>query len=104
MKVVDFLKSNVGLVLSLIALSSSAVGGVMWVDGRYAKASAVEELEERVTLAELKDQLRTATEEYFFLRQQARKYPDDQEIQDELEDAKELVDSLKKQIEENTSN
>jgi hypothetical protein len=96
----ETLRSNILLITAAIGLTGSAAGGLAWVDSRYAKADDVTELENRVELNELKDQLRTALEEYHWLRQQARKYPDDQDILDERDEAKDVVDDLKNRIKE----
>lgn len=58
----------------------------------------VEKLEDRLTLNELKDLLKDALDEMYYWRKQARKYPDDIEIADKLEDAEENVKDLKERI------
>lgn len=97
----EFLSSTRNMILAIttiLGFIGTLAGGVFWVDDRYAKASEVEQLEERLTLAELKDQLRLALEEYHFLKSQSRKYPDDEDIKEELAEAKETVKDLKDQI------
>jgi hypothetical protein len=88
--------------IAMFTISAGALGtayaGVNWVDSRYAKAEQVVSLDKKLMLVELRQQLRTALEEYYFLRQQARKYPQDLDIQRELEDAKEAVDLIKEKI------
>lgn len=89
----------------LLFTTSAAAGGVLWggvswVDKRYAKTETVEKIEKKLDLNELNDQLRTAREELFFWRQQARKYPEDTEVEDALKEAEEQVESIKKKIEE----
>lgn len=85
-------------ITSILGFIGTISAGIFWVDDRYAKADVVEQLEERLTLSELNDQLRAAQEELFFLRSQARKYPDDLDIADQLEEAKEAVKTLKERI------
>lgn len=86
------------LFTTVVTVASTVVGGVIWIDSRYAHAEELQTLEERVELNELKDQLRNALDELHFWRQQARKYPDDEEVQDEVDTAKELVDEIKEKI------
>ena len=100
-KVKEFLSNTRNVILAIttiLGFIGTLAGGVFWVDDRYAKAADVAEIEQRLTLAELKDQLRLAQEEYHFLKSQSRKYPDDEDLKDELADAKEVVDDLKDKI------
>ena len=68
------------------------------MDERFAHAKDVQQLEKRVSIAELKTSLRTAIEEMYFLRDQNRKYPNDEEIKERLVEAKDHVKELKEQI------
>ena len=86
------IKAIIGVVTAVVGLVGMAATGIFWVDDRYAKTPEFVELKNEVTLIELKEQLREAQQEYFFLRKQARVNPDDEELQKELEDAKEVVD------------
>lgn len=92
------IRNNIVAITAILGFLGTIGGGITWIDNRYAYADQVRELEGRITLAELKDQLRRAQEEYYFLKKQSRKYPDDQEIKDELVEAKEAVDNLKEKI------
>ena len=96
----DKFKGYLSLFTAVVAVLGTVFGGLTWVDSRYAKASEVKELEKRVSLNELKAQLRAAQEELNFWRQQARKYPDDLDVKDSLKEAEETVKELKKKIEE----
>lgn len=87
-------------VAAVIGLAGTVVGGVMYVDDRYAKAEELVEVKNDVSLIELKDQLRVAQEELFFLKRQARKYPEDEAILEELADITAVVKDLKEAIKE----
>lgn len=96
---------NIALtVTALIAAGSGLVGISSYFDNRYAIAAEVdkkiEKVENRLTLAELKQLHRTAQEEVFFYRDQARKYPEDEELKLKLKEAEETAIDLKKQIKE----
>jgi hypothetical protein len=94
------LKSNLSIFTAVAAVLGPSFGALNWVDNRYAKASQVNALELRVSINELKAQLRAAQEELIFWRQQARKYPDDADVKDSLKEAEESVTDLKKKLEE----
>jgi hypothetical protein len=98
-KKADSIRSLVITVSAILALLGTVLGGYTYIDDRYALAETVDKLEERLTLSELKDSLRLALDELFFLKSQARKYPDDEEIKDQLKAVQERVDDLKRQIE-----
>ena len=96
---------NVALtVTALLAAGSGLVGINSHFDSRYAMAAEVEKkieaVENRLTLAELKQLYRTAQEEVFFYRDQVRKYPVDLDLKLKLKEAEETVTDLKKQIKE----
>jgi len=96
---------NVALtVTALIAAGSGLVGINSYFDNRYAQAAEVEKkiekVENRLTLAELRQLARTAQEEVFFYRDQVRKYPVDLDLKLKLKEAEETVTDLKKQIKE----
>lgn len=100
-KIKDFLSNTRNMILGITAILGffgTVSTGIFWVDDRYAKAEQVEQLEKRLTLAELKDQLRLALEDYYFLKSQSRKYPDDLDIKKELDEAEEYAESLKEKI------
>jgi len=94
----SFIESKLKFVLIIFAFLSTASGGVFWVDGRYAKADEQVELEKRVSIQELNQQLRVAVDEYYFLKQQLRKYPDDADLKEKVDEAKAFVDGIKQQI------
>jgi len=97
-KKANSIKSILVVATTLFAIIGSIVAGYGFLDERFANAQDVEQLEKRVTLAELTTSLRTALEEYYFLKQQLRKYPDDAELTDKVKEAKDHVDTLKEQI------
>lgn len=82
-------------ITTAIGLAGSVFGGVMYVDARYAKADTVSDLSVEVQILELRAQLREAQEEYFFLKKQARRYPDDEDIRDELFEVKQAIIDIK---------
>lgn len=94
----ESIRSVLLVATTAIALISSAVGAVVYVDARYAKSDQVEVLEKRVSLQELRAQLRTALEEYYFLKQQSRKYPDDLDLKEKVKQADQAVQDIKEQI------
>lgn len=97
-------KNMAALVTAVIGTAMAWVGVSSYLDGRYALASEVkaevQQIQNRLTLAELKQLYRTAQEEVFFYRDQLRKYPKDEEIKAKLKEAEETVADLKKQIKE----
>lgn len=93
-------KTYVTAIVAVLGLSGTIFGGVAYVDSRYAKADELQEVKKDVSLIELKDQLRTAQEEYHFLKKQSRKYPDDEDIVEELVDIKVVIKDLKEAIKE----
>lgn len=97
------IKSILLVLTTLFAVVGTIVGGYGFLDSKFAHAEEVEKLEKRVTLAELKTSLRTALEEMYFLRDQSRKYPDDEEIKERLKEASSLVDDIKEQIKKQTN-
>lgn len=94
----EFLEKNMKLVLLGFAFVSTIGGGMLALDGRYAKAGEHITLENRVSLNELQDQLRAAFDEYYFQKKQLRKYPDDEELIEKVAEAKQHVDDLKETI------
>lgn len=97
------MESRLKLALVVIAFLSSVGGGVAWVDGRYAKADAHVELEKRVSVQELNHQLRAALDEYYFLKKQLRKHPEDEDLKEKVDEARAHVDDIKQQIKEKRS-
>ena len=89
MKVNDFIKWTSGLFM----LIGSVSGGYIYLDGRYALADTVQQLEVRVSLNELLTLRNRALEYVYFLRDQHRRYPEDVQLKDKLVEAeKELKD------------
>lgn len=84
----------------IIAFVTSISGGVVWIDDRYAKADDQTKLSIRVDIQELRHQLRTALDEYYFLRKQSRAYPDDMDLKEKVDEAKTHVNDLKTMIKE----
>lgn len=99
-KKADAFRSVLLVITACIAIFGSMFTGYLYIDGRYALAEEVRELEKRLTLSELRDSLRLAQDELFFLKSQNRKYPDDQDIKDQLKDVEAKVKDLKEQIKE----
>lgn len=75
-------------------------GGYTYVDGKYVNKTEFKRLESRVSLNELRRQLRVAQEEAAYYRQLHRKYPEDEEIKQSLDEAEERVKELKAEIKE----
>ena len=86
----------------VLAAGSGLVGINSHFDSRYAQATEVDQkiqkVENRLTLAELRQLTRAAQEEVFFYRDQMKKYPRDQDVKDKLKEAEETLADLKKQI------
>jgi septal ring factor EnvC (AmiA/AmiB activator) len=100
----DAVKSILVVVTTVIALFGSVFAGYIHLDTKYALASDVETIEKRLDLSELKDSLRLAKDELHFLKSQIRKYPNDEEIADELKEVKAHIKDLKAQIKEYKKN
>lgn len=105
MSSVDEMKKGADAVKSVLVTGTAALtlfaalfAGYAHIDSKYALAEDVEKLEEKLTLSELKSSLRLAIDELNFLKSQHRKYPDDEDIKKELEEAQEHVDDLKERI------
>ena len=86
-------------------ISIATAGGMIWggftiVDERYAHAQVVQELKKDIKILDIKQQYRDANDEYLYQKSLKRKYPDDQEIEEEFEEAKTNRDNLKKVLEE----
>jgi hypothetical protein len=96
---------NIALtVTALLAAGSGLVGINSHFDNRYAQAAEVdkkiEKVETRLSMAELRQLARAAQEDVFFYRDQARKYPTDQDVKDKLKEAQDTLADLKAQIRE----
>jgi hypothetical protein len=94
----EFLEKHMKFILLGFAFISTVGGGLMAIDGRYAKADEHIALEKRVSLSELKTQLRAALDEYYFLKKQLRAHPEDEDLKEKVAEAKEHVDDLKDAI------
>lgn len=91
------------VVTSLAAFLGIVFGAINYVDSVALTAvkpiaDRVTTLEERLTLNELNDLLRRALENLYFYRDQVRKYPGDQDLQDRLFEARKEVEDLKGRI------
>jgi peptidoglycan hydrolase CwlO-like protein len=98
----DAIKSILLVATTAIALFGSIFAGYVHIDDKFALAADVEKLEKRLTLSELRDSLRLAKDELYFLKSQIRKYPDDEDLQDQLKEVKEEIKDLKEQIKART--
>jgi len=96
MSLTDMAKS----ITALAALVSLVFGAFFFIENRYTEKPVFYALEKRVSLNELRRQLRQAEEEAAYYRQLSRKYPDDQSIADKLEEAEKRVEELEQRIEE----
>jgi hypothetical protein len=94
----EFLEKHMKMILLVFAFVSTVGGGILTIDSRYAKADDHKALEVRVSISELKAQLRSALDEYYFLKKQLRKNPDDVDLKEKVAEAKEHVDDLKATI------
>lgn len=91
-------KTVVTAIVAVLGLCGTIFGGITYIDNRYAKSNDLQEIRIDVSLIELKDQLRTAQEEYHFLKSQFRKYPHDEDIEEELIIIKDTIKDLKDAI------
>lgn len=84
---------------SVCVLLGAIWGGYVVLDERYARAEEFNRLEQRVLTNELQQAYRDARAEVYFLRSQARKYPDDHEVRRELDDAEAELRRLERLVE-----
>ena len=100
---------KIKLIGGVFGLIAAIVSGYLFTENwmRTVASSAVdpvdakvEALSKRVTLSELKAMLRDAQKELLFWKQQKRKYPNDPDIQEEYDAAKDRVNELKEEIKE----
>ena len=94
------LRNSALLITALFAAGSSIFGIHSYLDTTYASVAEVEKLKKRLTLTELRDLLKEGLNNLYFYRSQVRKYTDDQELQDKLNEAEDDVKDLKDQIKE----
>ena len=92
------IKSILIVITTALAIVGSIVSGYGFIDTKYAKAADVVKLEKRLSLSELQSSLRLVLDEFYFLKKQIRKYPEDVEIKEQLDDVKVEVKDLKDQI------
>ncbi len=92
-----------------LCLLTSIVGGttgtIGWLDGRYAMAEEQQtikkeqtKLKVQVRINKTEQTLQHALANYYFQKKKKRQYPDDDELSDEFQKAKDEVSVLKKQI------
>jgi septal ring factor EnvC (AmiA/AmiB activator) len=98
----EAIKSMLVVATTVIALFGSVFAGYLHIDTKYALAADVEKIEKRLSLSELRDSLRLSLDELYFLKSQIRKYPNDEEIKDQLKEIKVEVKDLKDQIKART--
>ena len=92
------IKSILVVITTALAIVGSVVSGYGFIDTKYAKAADVVQLEKRLSLSELQSSLRLVLDELYFLKKQIRKYPEDIEIKEQLDEVKIEVKDLKDQI------
>ncbi len=89
----------VGLFVLLITAGGIIWGGIETFDTRYVLAAVnqkvLTEIKKEIDILKLQKQYDEATTEYFSVKSLYRKYPNDEEIKEELEDAKTYRNSLK---------
>jgi len=82
-------------IFGLVGMLATAI---YFVETRYALAEDQAKLVKRLTIYELVDLKRQAQKSKYFLKDQSRKYPTDEEIKKELDKALEEIKNLDKQI------
>ena len=81
---------------TILGLIGSIVAATWLIDERYALSKELTSLEVRVKLNELQNLEHKIKEHIYFLKRQLRHYPDDIELKEELEEAKEELKELKR--------
>ena len=79
------MKERLGTYATFITLIGSLAGGFFYLDTRYVLASDGQQLVSRLTSLELSQ----ARQQYYDLLDRLKKYPDDEELKREVEEAKE---------------
>lgn len=87
-------------ITALTSLIAVIFGCFFFLDARHASTYALQILEKRVTLQELRRQLREAEDDMYHYRRLVRKYPSDGELRRRLAEAEERVSNLKQRIKE----
>lgn len=85
------MKERLGLIVTIFTLITTVGGGIFFMDDRYVLASDGQQLVSRLTSLELSQ----ARQQYYDLLDRLRKYPDDEELKREVEEAKEQYELAK---------
>lgn len=100
---------KIKLIGGIFGLVGAVISGFLFLDSRSHKIATetvapvvlkLSALDKRMTLNELKDLLRQAQEELLFWKKQQRKYPNDEDVKEELKKAEEHVKEIKERIKE----
>ncbi len=86
------------MLTAIFSLVATATTAYMIVDNRYAHATDMQQLQQRVLSNEINQTYRDARAEYWFLKKQVAKYPNDVELKQKLKDAEDEVKRLKLQL------
>ena len=84
---------------SIVAVIMLAFSGFFFFENRYTTKPMFFELEKRVSLNELRRQLRQAEDDQAYYERLLRKYPEDESIKKKLEKAQKRVEKLEAEIE-----
>lgn len=95
---IEAIKKYLGLFLTATAVCGVLIGWATYIDARYAKASVVQQIDDRLTLSELHELLEEALLERKRLRKLIELDPDDQDAKDELEKVEDEIAYLKDRI------
>lgn len=90
------MKTHLAIVAGICSLVGLLVGGIWQLDLRHASADDMRDLVQRVAANEKAQLRRDIQAEIYFLRSQLRKYPNDEELRDQLERALRDLKSLDK--------
>lgn len=95
MKVSDLVKS----ITALVALITLTFSGFFFLEKRYTQKPTFLALEKRVSLNELRRQLRQAEDDEAYYERLLEKYPGDQDIKRKLKKARQRIEKLEREIE-----
>lgn len=84
---------------AIVAVVTLAFSGFFFIDNRYTTRPMFFELEKRVSLNELRRQLRQAEDDEAYYQRLHEKYPNDESIRQKLEKARKRVEKLEQEIE-----
>lgn len=84
---------------AIVAVIMLAFSGFFFFENRYTSQPMFYALEKRVSLNELRRQLRQAEEDEAHYDRLLRKYPGDEKIEKKLEKVQKRIEKLEKQIE-----